>query len=158
MVKAQSLIYIACFLACLTLVAGVRADSPPSCDKIRDLMAGGSSADAVVQVAMQSGLSLADATVYVLDCVGDDNPQAVAVAGIAAAENLAQARAVADAVLAKVAPGSPVALAVEKALQDYVKYMPQPGVYEDKYIPSGGGDGMTPPPSMPPQGPVSPAV
>jgi hypothetical protein len=89
-------------------------------------------------------MSLAEATVYAMECGGDEHREAIATAGIEAAENLAQAQSVADAVLASAGQIRAVVAGVHAALQEYVRAMPQPDVYEDKYTPTGGDGAVSP--------------
>lgn len=132
------------FALALPFVAAQAGAGAPACDSVRQTLAGGGSAAAVIAAATEAGMSRADATVYVMGCVGDDHPEAIAAAGVAAADNLAQAQAVADAVLAVAGENAVVTNAVNFALRDYIQHMPQPDVYEDKYTPTGGDDAVSP--------------
>lgn len=128
----------------VVLSAGAQAAQQPSCASIQKSLAGGSSADAVIRTVVESGMSLADATVYALVCVGEENPEAIATAGIEAAGNLPQAQSVATAVLATTGETGPVAEAVRAAMHEYTRRMPQPDVYQDKYTPTGGDQVVSP--------------
>jgi hypothetical protein len=131
-------------LAYIPLAAVAQDEGERSCDAVLSLLAGGSSAGDVVRATVATGMSLAEATVYAMECGGDENREAIATAGIEAAGNFAQAQSVADAVLASAGQTGSVAEAVSAALQDYIKHMPQPDVYQDKYTPTGGDGAVSP--------------
>lgn len=160
---------VLCVLSLFGLCAGFpvvaigQSESESPCASVLDLLTGGSSAGDVIDVIMARGLNLPDATVYAMGCVGDDDPEAIAVAGVGAAGNLDEAQSVADAVLASAGESGSVADAVQVALQEYIRLMPQPDVYEDEYVPTGGGrrpGNIVPPPGgvIPPPGGVLPPV
>ena len=135
-----------------------------ACDPVRAQVQAGTSAADMVKSVMVTGVSLAEATVLAMNCTAEDSWEAIAVAGVAMADNLAQAQSVADAVLASAGQTGAVADAVQVALQDYIKHMPQPDVYEDEYTPTGGSAVNLPsefpgepPEPAPPEPPVSPA-
>jgi len=131
-------------LAGMPLAAGAQVPVQASCDTVKNSLSGGSSAGDVVRATVETGMGLAEATVFAMVCVGDQNPEAIATAGIAAAGNLAQAQSVANAVLASAGQTGTVADAVRAAMQDYVRHMPQPDVYQDKYAPTGGDSTVSP--------------
>jgi hypothetical protein len=144
MKKVFYLLCLSSVLTCVVIPAVAQGDEALSCDNVRDMLAGGSSATEVVHATVQTGMSLVDATVFAISCVGNENPEAIATAGIEAAGNLAQAQSVADAVLASAGQIRAVSTGVYAALQEYIKNMPQPEVYEDKYTPTGGDNAVSP--------------
>jgi hypothetical protein len=131
-------------LLAIPLAVVAQDEEKLSCDAVLSLLASGSSAAEVVRATVATGMGLAEATVHAIECGGDENQETIARAGIEMAGNLPQAQSVADAVLASVGQTGPVADAVQVALQDYIRYMPQPDVYEDKYTPTGGDNAVSP--------------
>jgi hypothetical protein len=144
MKKSLIVLCLSSLFACIPVlvVAQVEASSP--CENVRGMLGDGRSAGDVIRTIMETGMSLADATVYAMNCVGEENPQAIATAGIEEADNLAQAHVVAEAVLAVTGQTGPVADAVQVALQEYARHMPQPDVYRDEYTPTGGTGAVSP--------------
>jgi hypothetical protein len=132
------------FLVGIPFAAGAQEAEQASCDTVKNVLSSGGSAGDAVRATMETGMSLAEATVYAMVCVGDQTPEAIATAGIEAAGNLAQAQSVANAVLASAGQTGAVADAVRAAMQEYVRHMPQPAVYQDKYSPTGGDSTVSP--------------
>jgi len=133
-----SSLFVSLALALPSMAA--QADAP-SCASLQQMLAGGSSAEAVIAAVAATGVNRADATVYAMDCAGDGSREALVAAGVAGADNLAQAQSVTDAVLAVAGENAAVINAANFALRDYIRQMPQPDVYEDQYTPTGGGFG-----------------
>lgn len=135
--------------SCLLLlsVAGNTQDAPAvpvneerDCAQLLAMLEGGASAEDVVRATVATGLSLANATVYAMECGGESHRLAIVVAGIKLASTLAQAQVVADAVMATAGGDARVANAVRDAMIEVTESMPQPGVYVDEYTPTGGAD------------------
>jgi hypothetical protein len=131
--------FIAGFLLLHALCGYGQAEETRSCEPVQSLLARGTAPEDVVRAVVDTGMTLGEATVFAMVCGGEANRVAIATAGVSLAGNLAQAKSVANSVLATAGETGPVAGAVDAALQDYVKNMPQPSVYEDQYTPHGGG-------------------
>ena len=126
----------------LSLQAQDEVDDKPrkeSCESVKNVLAEGGSAAEAVRVTRLMGMGLAEATVYAMVCGGEANRIDIATAGVAAAENLAQAQSVAYAVLATGGETGPLADAVRGAVNEYARLMSQPKVYQDEYTPLGRG-------------------
>lgn len=133
--------YLAGWLAVMPVVASAQtvATDKQSCDRVRYLLDVGSPAGAVVRDTVAAGMTLAEATVFAMVCGGEENRVAIATAGVELAGNLAQAQSVATAVKATAGQTGAVAVAVDKAMLEYARLMPQPNVHQDEYTPTGGG-------------------
>ena len=130
---------IASFVLLQALSGYGQVEDPRSCEPVLSSLAQRASPEDVVSAVVDMGMTLGEATVFAMVCGGEANRVAIATAGVGLAGNLAQAKSVANSVLATAGETGPVASAVEVALQDYVENMPQPSVYEDEYTPHGGG-------------------
>lgn len=106
---------------------------------VQNMLADGSSPSGVVDAMVSRGMTLSEATVFAMVSGGEQHRVAIATAGVAAADTLAEARTVADAVVATSGQSGPVAIAVREALHRYADSMPAPSVYEDDYTPTGTG-------------------
>ncbi len=106
---------------------------------VQSMLADGSSPSAVVDSMVARGMTLSEATVFAMVSGGEQHRVAIASAGVAAADTLAEARTVANAVVATSGESGPVAVAVREALNRYADSMPAPSVYEDDYTPTGAG-------------------
>lgn len=108
-----------------------------NCVHLADMLEEGASAEAVVRASAATGMTLEDATVYAMVCGGDSNSVAIAVAGVRLANSLAQAQAVANAVLVTAGRHGDVADAVNEAVLLVARDLPQPAIYVDEYTPTG---------------------
>jgi hypothetical protein len=108
-----------------------------SCACLLRMLEDDASAEALVRATVATGLGLAEATVFALECGGENNQVAIAVAGVMLAGSLAQAQSVANAVLAIVSQSGEVADAVREAVGLVARELPRPGVYVDEYTPTG---------------------
>jgi hypothetical protein len=99
------------------------------------------SPSAIIQMlrAAPYELSLEDATVTAMEACEGSNRDAFVSAGIASAENLVEAQAVASAVESASSGDSQVSQTVKAAMDEYVKVMDQPFIHHDGNIPTGGG-------------------
>lgn len=127
-----------CLLACVLLMpVSFTVAQNTAGDAVSKALAEGKSPAAVIEMMMAEplNLSLEEATLSALDAGGEGNQSAFASAGIAAANNLVEAEAVASAV--KAAGVDPTI--VDAAMAQYVKLMDQPYIHHDAADPTGGG-------------------
>ena len=125
-------------LALASAEAPAQVEVDPAFSTVKELV-NNSSPEAVIDAVMNTGKTLPEATVYAMVAGGEANRVALATAGVGMSGNLAQAREVANAVMAAAGETGPVADAVRVALDEYARHMDQPSVYEDEYSPGGGG-------------------
>lgn len=106
---------------------------------VTSTLEGGVAPGEIINTLMDDyGVTLVEATLFAMMNGGEANREDFAVAGIEAADNLAQAQVVADAVKAEFGFSGILATVVDGALLQYAKMMPQPKVYESDYWSSGG--------------------
>ena len=139
MKKVMLHVCLTSLLLAMPFAVSAQTGEKPSCELVQNLLEGGSSTGDVVRATVETGMSLAEATVFAMVCGGEENRVDIATAGIEAAGNLAQAQSVANAVLAAAGQTGAVAVAVNEAMEVYARHMPQPGVHQDDYTPTGGG-------------------
>jgi hypothetical protein len=132
-------VFFASLLALLPLGANAVENQAAYDEVISSLAASTAPADIISSLVNNHGMTLTAATVFAMVSGGQDNRVAFATAGIGLAGNLAQAQSVANGVKATAGQSGVVADAVDAALEQYVRTMPQPNVYEDDYSPAGGG-------------------
>jgi hypothetical protein len=132
-------VFFASLLALLPLGANAVESQAAYDEVISSLAASTAPADIISSLVNNHGMTLTAATVFAMVSGGQDNRVAFATAGIGLAGNLAQAQSVANGVKATAGQSGVVADAVDAAMEQYVRTMPQPNVYEDDYSPAGGG-------------------
>jgi hypothetical protein len=115
------------------------AAQQPSCEELRAILDDIAPASEAVKLTMASGLTLSEAAVYTLVCGGEIHRVEVATDSVMMAGSLAQAQSVAAALTRTAGESGPVAVAVDQALREYARSVPQPGVHQDAYSPHGGG-------------------
>ena len=106
-------------------------------DAVSGALAEGKSPDAIIEMltAEPPGMSLGEATLAAVSAGGEGNQGAFASAGIAAADNLVEAEAVASALRdAGIDPSL-----IDAAMAQYIQFMGQPFVHHDGADPTGGG-------------------
>ena len=147
-------------LALLTPIAFAQAQNTAG-DVVTIALAEGKGPDAIIEMLTTepSNMSLEAATLAAIEAGGESNANAFASAGIAAADNLVEAEALAAAL--REAGVDPAVL--DTAMAQFVEFMDQPYIHHDGIDPSGGGaynpqgpGGGTRPP-IGPRPPVSPA-
>lgn len=126
-------------LGALFGVHGVAFAQQPSCEELQAILDDIAPASEAVKMTMASGLTLSEAAVYTLVCGGEVHRVEVATDSIMMSGNLAQAQSVASALVRTAGETGPVAVAVDQALREYARTVPQPGVHQDSYTPHGGG-------------------
>ncbi len=129
--------YPACIAAALSVPA-VAEEAPP-CEQLVAQLDGGAPPGDAVRATMETGFTLSEAAVYTLVCGGEPYRVDVATASVMLSGNMAQAQSVASALLRTAGQTGPVAVAVDHALTEYARGIPQPGVHQDVYTPHGGG-------------------
>ena len=132
-------VFFASLLALLPLGANAVENQAAYDEVISSLAASTAPADIISSLVENHGMTLTEATVFAMVSGGQDNRVAFATAGIGLAGNLAQAQAVANGVKDTAGQSGEVANAVDAAMEEYVRAMPQPNVYEEDYSPAGGG-------------------
>lgn len=125
-----------CALGCFPAFA---AAQQPSCKELLAILDDIAPASEAVKLTMASGLKLSEAAVYTLVCGGEAHRVAIATDSIMMSGSLAQAQSVAAALIRTAGESGPVAVAVDQALREYARTVPQPGVHQDAYSPHGGG-------------------
>ena len=90
---------LAVVLALASAGASAQVEVDPAFDTVKELV-DGSSPETVINAVMNTGKTLPEATVYAMVAGGEANRVALATAGVGMAGNLAQAREVANAVMA----------------------------------------------------------
>ncbi len=130
---------LACVLALMPMSLAMAQD--PAAEAVCTALAEGKSPGDIIAMlrAETFGMSLEDATATAMDACGDGSRTAFASAGIAAADNLVEAQAVASAVEAASAGDAQVSQAVEVAMAEYARLMGQPFIHHDDSIQTGGG-------------------
>lgn len=153
-----------CLLACVLVLIphGLAvAQEDVAAEAVSVALAEGKKPEAIIAMltAEPSAMSLEEATLVGVDVGGESNKNAFASAGIAAADNLVEAEALAAAL--REAGVDPAVL--DTATAQFVEFMDQPYIHHDGVDPSGGGaynpqgpGGGTRPP-IGPRPPVSPA-
>ena len=130
---------LASLLLLVPLWGSAETEAKQSCEQVQSMLKEGAPAADVVRATMETGMTLAEATVFAMVCGGETSRVAIATAGVEAAGNLAQAQSVASAVLATAGQTGAVADAINIAMKAYARSMPQPNVHEDNYTPYGSG-------------------
>jgi len=126
-------------LALLLVPGAALAQEQPPCGDLKSILDSGASASEAVRAAVASGFTLSEAAVYTLVCGGEEYRMAIATARVPMSGNMVQAQSVASALLRTAGQTGPVATAVDQALNQYIRAMPQPSINEDFYTPHGGG-------------------
>jgi hypothetical protein len=108
-----------------------------NCFVLLDMLEDEANAEDVVRASVAMGMNLSAATVYALECGGESHRTAIAVAGVRLANSLAQAQAIANAVLAAVGQNGDLSAALREAVALVARGLPQPNVYVDEYTPTG---------------------
>jgi hypothetical protein len=131
-------VFLASLLALMPLAASALENEAAYNDVVSSLDGGTSSGDIISALIKDYDMTLAEATVFAMVSGGQANRVAFATAGVELASNLPQAQSVANAVKATAGDPGAVATAVDQAMEEYARHMPQPDVYKDDYSPKGG--------------------
>jgi hypothetical protein len=119
-------------------------ESSEAYNEVKSSLAAGVSHEDIIRTLMAGhDMGLSEATVFALVSGGEANRVAFSTAGIDLATSLAQAQGVATAIKATAGETGAVAAAVDIAMDEFIRTMPQPDVYENKYSPMGSGDVST---------------
>jgi hypothetical protein len=114
-----------------------------SCEQVVDMLDAGDTAAEVVTAMVDSGMALAGAAVFAMECAPEQYREALAEAGVGLAASIREAESVVAAVTFAYGEGSAEAKAARQADQQFKKKEKQPRKHKVDHKP-GQGSGVSP--------------